>query len=179
MDNSLSARLWFGRLIFAACVATILFLSLVPLNFTPRFLPWPDLLLCLTFAYSMRRPEFVPVWLLAGVFLLADILLMRPPGLWTALVILSVEFGRTQEYRFRELIFPFEWAFFATSMFLILLTYRLVLALLLVPQPGFGGIMLHFLFTILIYPLVVLFCVFVLRVQKVTPDQAIKYGHRL
>ncbi len=179
MAETVIARIWLGRLIFASCAAIILFVGLVPLGFTPRFLPQPDLLLCLTLAFTLRRPDFVPVWLLATVFLLSDILLMRPPGLWTAIVILLVEFSRAQEYRFRELVFPFEWAYVSGAIFLALIANRLILSLTMVPQPGFGSIMLHFLLTALVYPFVVFFCYSLLRIHKVTPDEAIRYGHRL
>lgn len=179
MADTLLARVWLGRTIYTICALVILFVGLVPLGFTPQFLPQPDVLLCVTLAFILRRPDFVPVWLLALIFLLSDILLMRPLGLWTAVVILMVEVSRTQEYRFRELIFPFEWAYVAGAILLALIVNRIVLTLALVPQLGFGTIMLHFLFTVLIYPLVVAFCVLFLRIHKVTPDEAIRYGHRL
>ena len=179
MADTLYARIWLGRLAYALCSFLILFIGLVPLGFTPRFLPQPDVLLCLTLAFALRRPDFVPVWLLALVFLLSDILLMRPVGLWTAIVILAVEMTRLQEYRFRELVFPFEWAYVAGVILLALIVNRVVLSLALVPQLSFGTVMLHFLFTALIYPLIVAFCVLLLRLHKVTPDEAIRYGHRL
>ena len=53
------------------------------------------------------------------------------------------------------------------------------LALSMVPQPGFGSVMLHYLTTVLAYPLVVFVCYYILRVQKITPDQAIRFGYRL
>jgi rod shape-determining protein MreD len=179
MGDSRAARIWLGRLIFAACGGALIFISLIPLRFNPQLVPRPDLLLALTFAFALRRPEFVPIWLLAGGFLMADILMLRPLGLWTAIVILAVEFSRMQEYRFRELVFPFEWAFVAAVMILALLANRLVLALSMVPQPGFGSVMLHYLTTVLAYPLVVFVCYYILRVQKITPDQAIRFGYRL
>jgi rod shape-determining protein MreD len=179
MAETLLSRLLLGRLVYAGCVFVLLFISLVPLGFTPALVPGPDLLLGLTFAFVLRRPDYVPIWLLVGVFFLSDILLLRPPGLWTAIVILAVEFTRLQEYRFRELAFPFEWAFVGAVMFLCLIANRLVLSLMIVPQVGFSTTMLHFLTSFAAYPLVVGFCAFLLRLHKVTPQEAIKYGHRL
>ncbi|MCA8868280.1 MAG: rod shape-determining protein MreD [Rhodobacteraceae bacterium] len=177
--NAVLAGLWLGRLAYFGCAAAILFFALAPLGFVPKFTPQPDLLLCLTFTFVLRRPEFAPVWLVAAVFLLADILLLGPPGLWTAIVVLLTEFTRTQEYRFREQPFLFEWAFVAGAMFLALLANRLLLVVALVPLSSFGAVTLHYLVSVLAYPLVVLFCYFFLRIRKISPDEAIRYGHRL
>ncbi len=179
MNDSVLSRSWFGRLVFGLCALLVLFVSLVPLGFTPRFTPRPDWLFALTFAILLRRPEFVPVWLVGGVFLLADFLLLRPPGLWTALVILTCEFARTQEYRLRDLGYAMEWAFVAVILFLALVTHRSVLTLALVPRAPFDEIMLHYLVTMLAYPVVVFFCYFILRIRKFTPDEATRLGRRL
>lgn len=179
IGDALVARLWLGRLVVLGVAAAILFIALVPLGFTPRFLPRPDILLCLSFAVALRRPEFLPVWLLAAIFLLADILLLRPPGLWTAIVILAIEFARNQEYRFREAVFPFEWLFVAGIMFLAMLANRLVLTMVFLPVPGFGSEMLYFVVTALVYPIVVAFVSVVLRIRKISPDEAVLLGHRL
>lgn len=179
VGDALLARLWLGRLIVLGIAVVILFMALVPLGFTPRFFPRPDFLLCLSFAVALRRPEFLPVWLLAAMFLLADFLMMRPPGLWTAIVILAIEFARNQEYRFREAVFPFEWLFVAGIMFLAMLANRVVLTLVFLPVPGFGSEMLHFVVTALVYPVVVAFSAVILRIRKISPDEAVLLGHRL
>jgi rod shape-determining protein MreD len=178
MANTYFARLWLGRLTFFAVAWLLLALGLVPLGFTPRFVPPPDLLLGLVFAFMLRRPDFLPVWLVALVFFLSDLLQMRPLGLWTAIVVLAMEFTRNQEHRLRELAFPFEWAFVGAIMFLAMVSDRLILSLLVVPQAGFGTLMLHFLTSFLAYPLVVLFCFVVLRLHKVPPHEAISFGGR-
>ncbi len=179
MGDAHAARIWLGRTVFLAAVFVLLFADFVPLRFQPRFIPPPDLLLCLTIAFALRRPEFVPVWVLAPVYLLADILFNHPIGLWTTIVILTVEFIRTQEYRFRELVFPFEWLFVASVIFLAMLANRFILALSMVPLPSFGTVMLHFIVSLLVYPFVVFVCYYLLRVQKITPHQAVKFGYRL
>ncbi|MFT5639805.1 MAG: rod shape-determining protein MreD [Paracoccaceae bacterium] len=179
MGETVLTRRLFGRLSYACCAFLILFVGLVPFSFIPKNLPGPDLLLCLTFAFVLRRPDYIPVWLLAGAIFLSDVLLLRPPGLWTAIMIFAVEFTRLQEYRFRDLIFPFEWAFVGAIMFLCLISYHLVLSIMIIPQVGFSTTMLHFLTTLVAYPLVVGFCALLLRLRKVTPHEAIRYGHRL
>ena len=63
---------------------------LLPLQTTPRSLAGPDLLLAFAVAWCLRRPEFVPPLALALAFLLADLLLQRPPGLWALLALFTV-----------------------------------------------------------------------------------------
>jgi rod shape-determining protein MreD len=178
-SEALSARVWLGRASFALIALLIIFVQLVPLGFDASNTPHPDLLTALGFVVLLRRPDFVPLWLLAPIWFLADILLMRPPGLWTAISLLAFEFTRTQEYRFREQLFALEWAYVAAVLFLAVLANRLLLLLTLSPVAGFGSVMVHYLVTILAYPLVVFFCYFLLRIRKVTPEEAIRFGHRL
>ncbi len=179
MARAITAKIWFGQTAFALSAAAIMFFGLVPLDFTPGGVPWPDLMLGLAYAILLRRPEFVPIWLIATVFFIADILMMRPPGLWTAIVLLSLEFSRNQVARLRELAFPFEWAFVAGTMFLAILGNRVLLAITLLPVANFGTTMLYYFVTVLAYPLIVFFCYFVLRIRRISPNEAIRYGHSL
>ena len=59
------------RLIFVAVAAFLMFLRLLPIHpAAAGSLPGPDFLLCLIFAWTMRRPEYLPIWLLAAILLL-------------------------------------------------------------------------------------------------------------
>ena len=58
---------------------------------TQRTVIGPDLLIAFALAWSLRRPEYVPTLLLAILFLLGDLLLQRPPGLWALLALLACE----------------------------------------------------------------------------------------
>ncbi len=116
----------------------LLFIRLLPLNSIAGHLPGPDLLLCLIFAWTVRRPEYLPVLMIAVVVLVEDMLLMRPPGLWTALVILGSEFIRSRVALTRELSFGVEWLLVAGLMLAMFLTYRTALLMVFVPQPSFG-----------------------------------------
>lgn len=80
---------WGHRVLFLGLALVLLFLRLLPLGNAPGTLPGPDLLLCLIMAWVMRRPDYLPVGLIILVVLAEDLLLLRPPGLWTALVVLT------------------------------------------------------------------------------------------
>ena len=80
------------RATFVFLVAAVTFAQLLPLRPGPGNVPGPDIILLIALAWIVMRPEYVPVLLLAAVCLLTDLLLLRPPGLWTALVVLAGEF---------------------------------------------------------------------------------------
>ena len=82
-DARLGRRLG-AVLTFVALSSALAVVRLLPIDMQPMPLPGPDLMLCLVLAWTIRRPDLLPVWLVAVVMLAADLLLMRPPGLWAA-----------------------------------------------------------------------------------------------
>jgi rod shape-determining protein MreD len=170
---------WGYRLLFLGLALSFLFLRLLPLGTAPGALPGPDILLCLTLAWAMRRPDFVPLWLLIPILLAEDMILMRPPGLWCALVVLSVEFLRSRNALTRELNFLAEFLLAAGLMLAMLVAYRLGLGLALVPQPAFGFSVVQMLWSILAYPVVVALSRLVFDLRKPSPGETDDYGRRL
>ena len=142
-------------------------------------MPGPDLLLCIIFAWTMRRPDYLPVLLIAAVVLLEDLIMLRPPGLWTALVVIATEFVRARVALTRELSFWTEWALVGGMMFGLLLAYRLVFSIAFMPQPGFGFALLQTLWSILCYPAVVAASRFALDLKKPAMGEVDAYGRRL
>lgn len=157
---------WRFWALFVALAGLSLFWRLLPLGTAGHSLPGPDLLLCLILAWVLRRPAYMPPWLVAGVILLEDLLLMRPPGLWALLVLLGSELLRGRQPLLRALPFAVEWAFVAGVIGALWLTERLLLAVLFVPAPPLGASLVQLLATVLAYPLAVLFSHHVLRVRK-------------
>ena len=157
----------------------ILFVKLLPLGSVAGDWPGPDILLCLIFAWVVRRPDFLPVLLVTFVLLLEDMLLMRPPGLWTALVVVATEFLRARIALARELSFWTEWALVAGLMFGLLVGYRVIFAMAFLPQPGFGFAMLQTLWSILCYPVVVAASRFALDLKKPAMGEVDAYGRPL
>lgn len=146
---------WLYRAIFALVAAALLFLRLLPVGILPARMPAPDLLLCVTFAWVLRRPEYLPPLLVAAVFLVEDMLTLRPPGLWTLAVVLGAEFLRGRAVLMRDISFMLEWAIVAAVMVVATLATRLALAVAFVPQPALADGLTLLLLTALCYPLVV------------------------
>ncbi|HRK42718.1 MAG TPA: rod shape-determining protein MreD [Gemmobacter sp.] len=179
MDDPLRRDVLVHRGIYLLVVLVLLFLRLLPLGDGAARLPGPDLVLCLTLAWLLRRPDYLPALLIAAVVFLEDLLLMRPPGLWTAVVLLGTEVLRSRIALTRELSFLLEWLFIGMLMMGMFLAYRLVHVVTLMPQPGFGYAMVQVLASILVYPAVVWISFITLGVHKPGMGEIDKMGRRL
>ena len=167
------------RVLYVALALVVIFFHLLPLDTAPRRWSGPDLLLALTFAWAMLRPDHVPIISVAAVMLLADLVLQRPPGLMAALVVLGVEYLRNRVLAYRCAGFAREWVTVALVMAAILAADRVALAVLDVPQAQLGLALMRTGLTIVIYPLVVLFCRTVLGLRRPQPGESLASGaHR-
>ncbi len=163
--------LWFYRSFFVVLAAVLIFLHLLPLDPGPGLLPGPDVLLLITLSWTILRPSLVPVWLVAAVFLVSDLLLMRPPGLWTALTILACEFLRTRRAPLMTATFFIEWLAVAGVIAAMTVANTLLLSLFAVPQPAFGLTVIRLIFTIMAYPLVVVLAGRAIGLSKSVEDR--------
>lgn len=157
MADRIFQRRWFYQVLFVGLGAVFLFFRILPLSTLPPDWPGPDLMVALTFAWVLRRPEYLPAVLVAVVFLLEDMLYQRPPGLWAALVLLGSEFLRGRVALMRGLPFLVEWAVVAAVLAAMMAVNRLVLAIALVPQVGLLQDGARVLMTLLAYPVAVWF----------------------
>ncbi|MGA0541816.1 rod shape-determining protein MreD [Neotabrizicola sp. VNH66] len=170
---------WGYRLAFVGLAVLMLFLKLLPLGNTAGAFPGPDILLCFMLAWMMRRPDFLPVWLIVAVTLTEDLILMRPPGLWTALVVMATEFLRSRTALTRELNFVVEWLLASGLMLAMLLAYRLAFMLALLPQPPFGFAVVQVIWSILAYPVIVGLSRLAFDLRKPATGEVDDYGRRL
>ncbi len=170
---------WLYRALFLALALALLFLRLLPLGNSAGALPGPDLLLCLIMAWVVRRPDFLPLSMIVLVVLIEDLILMRPPGLWTALVVLATEFLRSRVALTRELNFVTEWMLVASLMLAILLAYRAILGISFVPQPPFGFAVVQMVWSVVLYPIVVVLSRLVLDLRKPATGEIDSFGRRL
>lgn len=178
VDRSLTALLA-TRLIYVGLAMALIFFLLLPLDPAPGRLAGPDLLLALTLSWTIRRPEVVPVTTIAAVFLIADLLLQRPPGLWAALVLLMTEGLRRRSPAFRTLPFVLEWTTVASFIVVATLAYNLILMLFLLATPPIGLTVSQVVTTLLAYPFVVALSHFALGLRKTAPGEVDTLGHRL
>ena len=171
MNEQTLTRIWGMRLTFALIVCIVLFFHLLPLETRPQRWVGPDLVLGFAFAWSLRRPEYVPVGLLAGLFLLSDLLLFRPPGLWAALALIACERLKYRARSLRDGSFANEWLTVCVMMAGVAIGYRLILMVSLVDLPPFGLSVFELVMTMLFYPLAVGVTHGLLGVRKAQPGE--------
>ncbi len=162
-------RPWFMRSVFFILCMALLFVQLLPLDTVPKVWAAPELVVVVTFAWVLRRPEYAPPVLIALIFLLADLLVQRPPGLWAALVLLGSETLRNRAPGLRDLTFPVEWLTVSTTLVIMTLGYRILLGITVVDQAPLGLSLIQLVMTLIAYPLVVLVTRTVFGVRKMAP----------
>lgn len=155
MDDALVRHDWGQRLTLCLLSLLILGALIVPGNEAAGRLPGPDITLALMIAWLMRSPAAVPAILVVAITLLFDMVTMRPPGLWTALVLIATETIRNRESLWQEMTFLMEWAIVSAILTAIFVLYAGLLALFFVDQPPFGLTLVRLVATVLVYPVIV------------------------
>lgn len=179
MASTSPMHTWLMRAAFPALALLIIFFHLLPLDTIPRRWAPPDLLVATALAWSLRRPDYVPILSLALTLLVADLMFQRPPGLLALLVLLGCEYLKPRALPHRNTGFAAEWLAVVVVLTAITVLNRLVLALMAVQQAPFGLILIQMLMTIAVYPLVVLISQAVFGVRRLSPADAETLGARL
>lgn len=179
MAETAPPRTWLRHGAFVLLALAILFLQLLPLNTTPRGLPFPDLMLAFTCVWAVRRPDYLPVLTVALLFLLADLLLNRPPGLMAALVVLATEALRARAQALRAASFGMEWLTVAIAMTAVTVGGRFALTIVMLPPVPLGLTLLQMVLTILAYPLAVAAAWGVFGISRPAPGEVNALGQRL
>ena len=169
MVDPVTSRRFGYRCAFLALCAVIIFFKMLPLSIDPGRLPGPDLLFCVTAVWIMRRPRWAPVGLIVLVHLVADILFLRPLGLWSAISLLGYEYLRGKASGNSEITPPIELGMAAATFAVMAVVQAAAQALFGLPQPSFGVVGLHVIMTVLAYPLVILFSVYIIGVRRARP----------
>lgn len=179
MAEMVSTTSWAKRCLFLMVAFVIVVAQLVPLDMRPARWAPPDLLLAFTLAWVARRPDFLPVFIIAALFLLADLIFQRPPGLWAALVVMLTETIRRRSREFRSMPLALEWGTIAFGIIVITLVNRVVLAIVMVPQAPLGLTLSQMVLTIAIYPLIIFISHYMMGVQRLAPGAVDGRGHKL
>lgn len=178
MDNLNLSHTWIMRLWFLALALLILFFHLLPLETMPRRWAPPDLLIAFTFAWSVRRPDFVPAIGVAAIMLLADFMLQRPPGLLAVLVVLGSEHLKSRFAGAGETGFAGEWFSVCLVILIVSVLYRLILTVTLVDQAQLSLSLIQMVMTMAAYPAVALLTQSVMGVRRLSPNTADTLGSR-
>lgn len=178
MGDNVRSRLWLRHLSFILLALAIVFLQLLPLNTAPRDWPLPDLLLLFTCVWVVRRPDFISALSVAAIFLLADFLFHRPPGLMAVLVVLATEALRSRAHGLHTASFGMEWLTVALAIAAITLAGRFALTLVMLPQAPLGLTLLQMVMTILAYPLAVALAWGIFGIGRPPPGTADSLGQR-
>ncbi len=170
--SAVSTRhVWTYRMLFLVVALFLMTMKLLPLNLAASGVPGPDLLVLLTFAWLVRQPAVVPLGLVLIVFVLADFLFLRPPGLWTLLVILACESLRRRRLTMTEFPFLVEWGAVTGAVIGMVLLNRMALWILLVDVDPLGLTLAQGIVTILVYPAVVAVSKYVFGLRKLGPAE--------
>jgi rod shape-determining protein MreD len=173
------AKVWTRRAVFLAITFVIIVIQLVPLDMRPAIWAAPDILLAATLAWVARRPAYLPVFFIAIIFLITDLLFQRPPGLWAALVVVLTEAIRKRSNNIRNMPLVLEWGMIAFGIAAITVANRLVLAIVMTPQAPLGLTLLQMMATILAYPLVVLIAHLGFGISRPNPGQLNSRGQQI
>ncbi|MGB3178781.1 MAG: rod shape-determining protein MreD [Albidovulum sp.] len=179
MIDPISASRVGYRGLFVLLSLVIIFAQILPLNTIPAQFPGPDFLLCITLVWVQRRPDYVPALIVALVFVLEDLLTMRPPGLWPLIVLIGTEFLRRREATLRDMPFVLDWIMTSGVIIAMVAANWLILFVFIVPNAGIGPVILQALATMVAYPIVVLITLFAIGVRRVAKGEVDALGHRL
>lgn len=161
------SRVWAYRALFVLiCLAWLVF-RLLPAGIGADRLPGPDLMLALSLAWVARRPDYLPAALVALAFLAADLLLSRPPGLRSLVVLLATEFLRQKVVLMRDRSFAYEFALISGTLVAMALAERSIMVMAFGDPPPFGASVAETALTTICYPAMVVFSNLVLGVRKI------------
>lgn len=171
MTSTSGLRTFLIQSSFVLLALCLLLANLLPLQTLPRSWAGPDLLFGFALAWSVRRPDYVPLTTLALVFLLADFLLGRPPGLAAALMLLACGNMQGRSRALRDAGFVAEWARAGMLIVMTSLAGQVVQLVLLTNPPGFGLLLSQTVLTALAYPFCVGVSAGVMGVRMATPGE--------
>ncbi len=170
VDPRTLRRIAYALLFSGLCLLLMLY-RILPISIEAGGIPAPDLMLCLLIAWVLRRPRWVPTLLIAAVFLTADLIFMRPPGLWAGLVVIAAEYLRHQNHSTSELTFANEMILVSGTILAITVANRVILSVTMVDQLSLVLTVQQFATTLMAYPFVALVSHIVFGVRKLSPTE--------
>ena len=170
MVSSLTLRRWMYHLIYILICVIIISLQIQPLKIISNEIFWPDFIFMFTTAWLLRRPKYLPFFLIISVHFISDMLLFKPIGLWSAISIIGYEFIRRQALSQRVLKMSEELLLVSivfTFLMCTLIGFQFIFAINNIPLSMVGY---RICFTIVLYPGVVLFTHYLLSIRRAHPS---------
>ena len=141
------------RLTYLLIMMLLVLFKTMPIHTSSDQFAMPDIPLVITFVWVMRRPDVMGPILITIAFLFADMILQRPPGLWTLIVLCGSMFLRSRTIYFKEVIFLYEWLLIAIVVIFCFTAYQFLLLLTFLPTNNLALLVKQALFTIMLYPI--------------------------
>jgi len=166
MIDAALLKIWVYRAGFVVLALLLTFAELLPLNTLPPTWVMPDVLLCVTFVCCIRRPHYVPMLIIAMVFLFQDLMLNRPPGLFAAWALITSQWLKGRSRSAEE--FPFLREYLSVSLALAVVFFgtRWGIGLVMLPMPEAFLSLSELLTTALLYPIVVIIVQGLFKVRR-------------
>lgn len=178
MSDGAAHRRWMLQIAYLALGLLVIFVQLLPLTSMPSRWAGPDMFTVLTMVWMLRRPDAVPLVLVAMLGLIADLLFQRPPGLWAAILVGLSDFLRRREEGLRDAPFPVEWGVVALAYVVGNILFRLIQTLFLLPNAPLGLTVTQMIMTIAAYPPSVLALNYLLGLRRAAPGEVDALGHK-
>ena len=151
MDPSM--RILRLRLTYLLIVMLLVLFQTMPIHTSIDQFAMPDIPLVITFVWVMRRPDVMGPILITIAFLFADMILQRPPGLWTLIALCGSMFLRSRTIYFKEVIFFYEWVMISIVVIICVTVHQFLLLLTFLPTHNLVLLVKQALFTIMLYPI--------------------------
>lgn len=157
------------RMLYVLLCLAVIFAQLLPLSTTPRVWAGPDLMFALTYAWAVRRPDYVPVAVLTALFLLSDVLFYRPLALWTLIMVVTVVLIKIRRETHDRPVLPVEFVNFTLTYIMVNLCYRFILGIFFVETAPIFLTLTQIVSTVAAYPVIVGLTHFAFGVRFPTP----------
>ena len=114
---------------------------------------YPDLFLCFIFATALNRPKIINLYAVLTLLLFADVLHMKPIGLFTILMFTSVIVIRRYKLQIEQSPFYIHYLIFLILFSCVQILNLFLHHLLFLPKLSFLTIVNQTIFTLICYPL--------------------------
>lgn len=135
-----------------------------PLGLSATARPSPDLLLCLVAYWALRRPGSTPIMAVFALGLARDLLTDVPVGAGALTLVITAELFKAWRLPISRTVFPLEWGLVACAALGSALLQWVLVVVTLAQPPYLMALIHQSLYTAAVYPVVVLFLRWGLRI---------------